>query len=80
VCDAGIGEVGNGVLDLEARGGRCCGLDDIGEHHMRDALAGEHAIARQALHELATDHARRAYDQDPHSRGPYRFGEGVMEH
>ena len=42
---------------------------------MGDALAAEHAIARQALRQLATEHARRAYDQDPHSRGPYPFRE-----
>jgi hypothetical protein len=31
---------------------------------------------RQALDQLAAEHARRAYDQDPHSVGRYRFAEG----
>ena len=29
--DAALGEIGNGALDLEARSGRCCGRDDIGQ-------------------------------------------------
>ena len=64
--DAGIGEIGNDVVDIEAPGGRRRGLDDVGEDGVRDARAGEDAVVRQALDQLAAEHARRAYDQDPH--------------
>ena len=68
--DARLGQIDDGVLNLEARGGRRRGLDDIREANVRDALAREGAIACEALDELATEHACCTHDQDPHSRRP----------
>jgi hypothetical protein len=59
-------QVGRPNLDRERRSGRGLRGDHVGERRAGDGAVAEGAVPRQALHELAADHAGGAENENVH--------------